>query len=232
VALTAYVQQVQRLLHDTTGQFYQYQDIVYYINVARGQVAVEGECTRALTSLTTVIGQQEYLISSLGSLPSGVQAALVVRGLYANGKTLEARPWDWFANLYFGTGAVPAIPVWSQLGVGSSAAIYIAPVPTSIVVYQADAVLQPVALVTDADTEIIPYPWTDAIPYYAAYLAYMDAQRTQDAQLLLQMYTLFTNRARKITTPTNNARQQYGQMGTQIVATETGLANGVGAPNA
>jgi hypothetical protein len=232
VALTAYVQQVQRLLHDTTGQFYQYPDIVYYINVARGQVAVEGECTRILASLTTVIGQQAYLINSLGALPAGAQNALVVRGLYANGKTLEARPWDWFANLYLNTAAVPAVPVWSQLGVGSLASIYLAPVPTAVVVYQVDTVLQPNALTTDADAEIIPYPWTDAIPYYAAYLAYMDAQRTQDAQLLLQMYTLFTNRARKITTPTNNARQQYGQLGEQIAATGAGLANGIGAPNA
>ncbi len=232
MALTAYVQQVQRLLHDTTGQFYQYPDIVYYINVARGQVAVEGECARILASLTTVIGQNSYALSSLGSLPAGAQAALVVRALYANGQTLEARPWDWFANLYMGTGAVPAIPVWSQLGVGSLAVLYLAPTPTSVQVYQADVVLQPVALATDADAEIIPYPWTDAIPYYAAYLAYMDAQRTQDAQLLLQMYTLFANRARKLTTPTNNVRQQYGQMGAQIAATGTGLANGIGAPSA
>ncbi|HXJ94212.1 MAG TPA: hypothetical protein VMT20_15295 [Terriglobia bacterium] len=231
MALTAYVQQVQRLLHDTTGQFYQYPDLTYYVNSARGQVALEGECTRALCSLATANGQQSYTLSSIGNLPSGGQYALVVRGIYLNGQTYEARPWEWFANLCLGTAFSPAVPVWAQLGSGASSSLYICPTPSVAVALQVDSVIQPIPLNTDADPELIPYPWTDAVPYYAAYLAYLDAQRTQDAQLMFELYTTFVNRARKIVTPTSNARQWPGALGAQIAGAATGLANPQGLPN-
>jgi hypothetical protein len=50
--------------------------------------------------------------------------------------------------------------------------------------------------VDDTTVEAIPYPWTDAIPYYAAYLAASNAQRAQDASSNFGQYEVFMKRAR------------------------------------
>src|SRR5258708_6940776 len=54
MALTAYQTQTQALLHDPNAQAYSIVDITRYINLARSQVAIEGECLRALLSGGTI----------------------------------------------------------------------------------------------------------------------------------------------------------------------------------
>jgi len=52
MALTAYQQQVQRLLHDPQASYYPVNDLTAYINLARGQIALEGQCVRVLLPST------------------------------------------------------------------------------------------------------------------------------------------------------------------------------------
>jgi hypothetical protein len=56
VALVAYQQEVQRLLHDPAGAFYPLADLTVYINLARKRVALKGQCVRVLLSGGTVTG--------------------------------------------------------------------------------------------------------------------------------------------------------------------------------
>ena len=51
-----------------------------------------------------------------------------------------------------------------------------------------DLTCVPAPLQTDNDVEPIPYPWTDAIPYWAAVLCCLQQQRREDAQAMLQLF--------------------------------------------
>ena len=61
-----------------------------------------------------------------------------------------------------------------------------------------DCYCTPIVLVDDTTAEAIPYPWTDAVPYYAAYLAYLDAQRADDSDRMFKQYEMFMKRARNM----------------------------------
>ena len=62
-------------------------------------------------------------------------------------------------------------------------------------------------MAADADVEAIPYLFTDAVPYFAAYLALMSAQsnaRLEQAQRLFDLYKMFVDRANKASAPDVN----------------------------
>jgi len=85
--------------------------------------------------------------------------------------------------------------------------------------------------VLDTDIEAIPYLWTDAVPYFAAYLALMSAQtnmRMEQAQRYFQLYQTFVQRARQAATPAVN-RYAYEQMPDPTRANKLGLQGGAGA---
>ena len=53
---------------------------------------------------------------------------------------------------------------------------------------EVDLTCIPEDLQTDKDPEIIPYPWLDAVSYWAGVLCMMQQQRTQDATALAQAF--------------------------------------------
>jgi hypothetical protein len=85
-----------------------------------------------------------------------------------------------------------------------------------------DCVCYPAALTTDTDPEAIPYPYTDSVPYYAAYLAYLSSQRAADADRMWQQYQLFSSRARQISNGSVNPGQ-YPQSGSPVRANQLGV---------
>jgi len=83
----------------------------------------------------------------------------------------------------------------------------------------------PITLVSDGTAEAIPYPWTDAVPYFAAYLALLSAQspaRTADADRMMQRYELFMGRARQFSNP-DVLRTEYLQSVDETVTNKLGL---------
>ncbi len=218
--LTAYQTAVENLLHDPANQFYSLTNVTAWINSARLQLAQDGECCRGLASFTTTAGQTSLALSAISGLPPGASQVIVPRILYYNGIPLESRPWEWFSEFYLNQpGAVDGAPtIWSQLIMGSTGDIYLAPPTTTGLTIYVDSVLLPINLATDADPELLPYPWTDAVPYYAAYLGFLSAQRTQDAQAMFTLYMTFARRGREITTPTTLPRNAPGDHGASAAA--------------
>jgi hypothetical protein len=53
---------------------------------------------------------------------------------------------------------------------------------------EVDLTCIPENLLNDQDPEPIPYPWTDAVSYWAGVLCLMQQQRTADAQALAQVF--------------------------------------------
>jgi hypothetical protein len=207
MALTAYVQQVQRLVNDPTGQFYNPTDLAVYVNLARGTIATQAECLVANGTLSTVNGTQTYALSSLAG-PAGLISAVNVRSVRSViagvGRMLDARPWPWFntyqlTGLNLGSAGPPT--VWSQQTQGVQGSLWFSPTPNGTVALTVEAAWIPIPLVNDSTVEVLSYPWTDAVPYFAAYLAYENAQRLDDAKRMQGLFNAFMIAARVGVTP-------------------------------
>jgi hypothetical protein len=167
------------------------------INSARLQVASEGECIRgeALLSLTAAI--QGYPFSSLTGI-SNAPTVIAIRSGSIGASPLDVRPWEWFAAYYLGRAGVGIPKVVAQQGQGTAGSLVFAPVPIASATASFDAVLLPSPLIDDSTPEAIPYPWTDAVPFWAAWLCMMNAQRQADADMMFSRYEQIMMRLARI----------------------------------
>lgn len=88
-----------------------------------------------------------------------------------------------------------------QFGQGQGGSIYLYPVPNAAYQMEWDCCCIPNAVNSDTDVEAIPFPWTDAIIYYAAYLATSGSGRYQDADRFLKEYKRLMMEARRFSEP-------------------------------
>lgn len=232
-------------------------NLTTYINIARGQVAGEGKCVRSIGTLTAIAGQRNYNFSSIsfGTVATtGIAGAINVRRITYNvgqgQKWINSKAWEWF-DYYRLSNPVPVNgppTEWAQFGQGSagqgsitgigagtlqSGSFYLDPPPDLGYGLNLDCECYPQALAADTDVEAIPYLWTDAVPYFAAYLALMSSQtsqRIEQAQKLLQLYQVFVQRARNAANP-DVQEGAYEQARDMVQANRLGMATR-GADNA
>lgn len=244
--LTAYQQATARLLQNpgAPNALYATADLTAYINTSRGQLAGESESIRAVGTLALTQGVQVYPFSAVtyasASSVSGIQGPLNIRTawrLVGSGQAwIRPRPWEWF-SLYELNNPTPVQgppTVWAQLGQGAAGTIYVSPVPDQSYTLNVDVPSYPIPLADDSTVEAIPYLWTDAVPFFAAYYALLAAQSTArqaDADKMLQRYTLFVQRARSAATP-SVLPTIYAQTGNPVSQNQLGTApprgNGAG----
>ena len=223
--LTSYLTATQNLLQNPAAPapLYATATLTAYINSARGQLAGEAKCIRFIGSLALTLGNQTYPFSAItltGGAAAGISGVTDVETAWyqvgTGQKWIRPRPWPWF-SLYELNNPTPTQGpprVWSQYGQGASAqsvpnpvgggSLYVSPPPDTTYTMPVDCVCYPLPLVSDTDPEAIPYLFTDAVPYFAAYLALLSAQtsvRTADADKMFQRYTEFVDRARRASTP-------------------------------
>jgi len=211
--LNAYLTATQNLLQNPAAPapLYTTTSLTTYINSARGQLAGESQCIRCMVSLPIAAGTTLYPYANINvSGVAGVQGVINVRTLwYTSGAGqlwVAPQTFEEFSlyalNSSVSTPGPPAI--WAQYGQGASGSLYVSPVPDQSYGGMVDTACYPIALVDDTTTEAIPYLWTDAVPYFAAYLALLSAQtgaRTAEADKMFQRYSLFVQRARAASTP-------------------------------
>lgn len=235
--LDSYLLTTRRLLQNPAAGAELYDDasLKAYINTARKQLAGEAECIRIQGTIPTVGAQQAYDFADIDTgTPSvtgidGVYNLRQVRvGLGDGSLVLTVRPYPWFESYYLNSVVPPTGPptVWSQYSQGVTGSFYLWPIPDSVLILTADTVCKPVDLADNTTVEAIPYPWTDAVPYFAAYYAYLAAQRTDDADKMFAKYQEFQQRGRKISTP-GVVPNAYPQSGEPARAAQLGL-NGQG----
>jgi hypothetical protein len=247
--LTAYLTATRALLQlpgSNSTSLYSDADLTRYINTARGQMAGEAECIRALATIPTVQGQQPYNFASLTIGVAGIDGALHVRSIrwsVGNGTIwIPNRPWEWF-ELYDLNNAAPgqgAPTSWSQYQQGAApghtgsaggGSFYIGPQPDAVYTLNCDCVCYPSALAVDGDPEMIPYLFTDAVPYFAAYYALMSSQtnaRLNDALNYYKIYQEFVDRARNASNGMPN-QWQYERASDPAQASKFGAKAGGGA---
>jgi hypothetical protein len=223
VALNAYIAQTQSLLNDVGAVEYTTASLTTYINDARVQVAGASESIRQIALLGLTANVQGYPFNLFTGLTAGVAGVLAVRKASvrtpAEWTEIFDREWEWFwSNCLNGPLSVSTgTPnTYSQLQPGIGGLIYFSPIPLTGFNARCDVVGYPNNLTVDADPEALPYPWTEAVQYYAAYLALLNAQRYADADSMLQRYDLFQTRATQMTTPTTLPGQYPGQGGAAV----------------
>jgi hypothetical protein len=143
---------------------------------------------------------------------------------------MRPRSWPWFSQYHL-SQAVPSsgVPaVWTQYGQGETGSLYFDPLPDGDYTIDADCVCRPVDLVTDATPDAIPYPFSDAVPFFACYYALLAAQsqaRQADADRMLARYEEFKNRARGMSNP-NVLPQNYEQQADPTLVNKLALGPG------
>lgn len=239
MALTAYQTQTRNLLQNPSAPtaLYDTASINLWINLARGQLAGEAACIQVLGTLITAVGTQTYVFSSINtSSVVGVQGPLnvrmVTRAVTGGGQMLNPWPWEWFNQYYLATtGIANSAPTdWTQYGQGAKGQLYLSPTPDNLYTLRLDTICYPINLADDTTVEAIPYPWTDAVPYLAAYYALLSAQtgaRQGEANAMFERYTEFVARARRFSTSAV-LPFQYEQSGIRYPAPPGGVQPGKG----
>ena len=95
----------------------------------------------------------------------------------------QARIRQYAANSY---QFVPAFG--SQFGRGASGSFYFYPPPSQTWQLELDCSCLPQDLIDDESVEVIPDPWTDAVPYFSAHLAYLELQNMNAARMYSDLF--------------------------------------------
>jgi hypothetical protein len=210
MALFDYLKRTRLLLHDESFARYRDGDLTSFINTARGQIAGEGECVRVYGSLPLTPPTQQYSFSAI-TFPTGTQGVagpINVRMVTyqipgTQGQVMIApREWEYF-NQFVLSNPVPvagAPDEWAQFGQGASGTLFV-PLPDLPYVLACDTVCYPSPLVFDTDPDAVPYLFTDAVPYFAGYLAKITAGDAEGAKGMFQLYQMFMARARGMANP-------------------------------
>lgn len=210
--LNTYVAETRRLLQNPSAPvtLYTTADLTAFINTARGTIAGESNCIRALGTLALTASLRSYALTLVNT---GVSATTGISSpLKANQATvtvgdgampLFSKPWPWFQSYLLGeTVPLSGQPTtWAQLKQGTSATVYFYPLPDTTYTANLDCVCNPIDLVDDTTVEAIPYPFTDAVPFLAAYYAYMSVQRQTDAETMMKRYQQEMGTDRAASTP-------------------------------
>jgi hypothetical protein len=175
-----------------------------------GAPVVAATATPVINCLNTVNGQEVYTFvaaNALAALTSGVGKILFVQSVAVSWGALKPTLDQWIWNdlqalvrSYPVVSGQPAI--WAQYAQGEIGSVYLRPVPTNSLPMDWDCICTPIDLVDDTTPEAIPYPWTDAVPYFSAYLALMNARRPEEAKNVYGIFEQTMRRSREQSEPT------------------------------
>jgi hypothetical protein len=82
----------------------------------------------------------------------------------------------------------------AQYGQGTNGSFYMYPLPSQTYQLEWDCFCLPSDLITDLSAEALPAPWTEAVPYFAAHLAYLELQNFNFAKGYLDLFDQFMHR--------------------------------------
>ena len=184
--LTNYLTETRRLLHDSTGTYWQDAELIDYINDGRNQVVADTGCNRVLQSVSTVTSQEIYSYSALPNAFSTIDVLNITLLWGSSRIPLGYMPFTEFnQQLRFFQNQVSRPSVFTIYGMNS---VRLGPVPDQIYGMEWDTVVIPAALVNYADQDILNFPYTSPVAYWAAYKAKEKQQSNEDADRFKAQY--------------------------------------------
>ena len=76
----------------------------------------------------------------------------------------------------------------SQFGQGINGSLYVYPIPSQTYQWEWDCLCFPQDMSDDQSVEILPLPWSEAVPYFAAHLAYAELQNLNFSKAYFEMF--------------------------------------------
>ena len=186
--LSDYITDTRRLLHDVNGNFWTDAELTSYINEGRANTVRDSGCKRVLQSYTLTVGVETIPFSSL---PQGNNTLDILNiNLYWGDSRwpMYYMAWtDFNAQLRFWQNYNGRPIGFSMYGYKT---IYIGPKPDQTYTVELDTVVLPTDLVSGADPDTdIPDPFTECVPFFAAYMAKFQEQSYGEAEIFKQQYT-------------------------------------------
>lgn len=213
--LNSYLSDTALLLNDPSNTFWTPTNLTTFINRARRWLSLKTLSVRTVvTTLQTAANQETYAlslantaVSSLAgfSYPYGIMNISVAIGAGNSNymPTLGRKDFPSFtADDRLLNGTFVDFPLkFATLGRGSTQIAYMFPVPSGVYNMWWDLACIPINLTSDTDTEAIPEPWTEIVPFLAAMYALVSQQRWTDAQGMDTTTTNMMNEASKSELP-------------------------------
>lgn len=203
--LSGYITETRRLLHDVNANFWTNAELTDYINDGRSTMVRDTGCNRVLQSYTAPYNVETIDFSAL---PEGVNTidVLNVNLYWGNSRVpLYYLPWtDFNAQLRYWQNYTGRPIGYSMYGPKK---VFIGPKPDQAYLMELDTVVLPEPLVTLSEVETLPTPFTEAVPFYAAYIAKYQEQSYGEAEIFKAEYTkhvleaLNTTFTRRLPTP-------------------------------
>lgn len=146
-------------------------------------------------------GQEQYRFRdiNLEAFP-GVEAVYFVRGvslIYSNYRySLPCYPFSVYqSHIRQYPRQYQYVPTFcSQFGQGVEGSFFFYPLPSQPYQMEWDCQCLPSDLVNNDSPEALPQPWTDAVMYFAAHIAMLEAQQWNSARGFLELYEKFAQR--------------------------------------
>ena len=187
MALSDYITECRRMLHDANGNFYSDSELTDYINEGRSRLVRDTGVLRTYQT-SSIVANQEVLLTS--TLPNGVNTLDVINLNLIWGNTriaLQYLPFtDFNARLRYFQNYIGRPIAYTMYGQTS---IYFGPVPDQTYSIELDTVILPTALTTASPTETIPIPYTSPVAFYACYKAKHKEQSYGESEIFKQEYT-------------------------------------------
>jgi hypothetical protein len=189
VGLTTYQTQVQRLLHDTSANFWPLAELTDYINEARNRVAQDTKCLRQLvTSVNLSIGVEAYnpqvFLPIVGPYVIDVMGITVYWG--NTRRKLFYKAFTEFDMQYRYWNLLQTIPEsYTRM---SPTIVFIGPMPDQAYVSDWEVAVNPTPLIDNTTVDQVPVPFQEPVQYYAAYKAKWKEQSIGEAQVFMQQY--------------------------------------------
>ena len=187
MALSDYITECRRLLHDANGNFYSDSELTDYINDARSRLVRDTGCMRSLQASSVIQGQE---IINTSAIPGGVSTLdiLGINLIWGNTRIyLRYLPWTQFnAELRYWQNYQGRPIGFSMYG---QSAIYIGPIPDQTYQIELDTIVLPAALTSASPIETIPIPYTAPVAFYACHKAKYKEQAYGESEIFKQEYS-------------------------------------------
>jgi hypothetical protein len=204
--LSAYLTATRQLLRDSSGSLYTDADLTAFLNRAMRQRDLDLGLNRIriLQALTTGVYDYTFAaIAATGTVLDGnsnaiLQDLLSITVIPLGGASSSVRyplaRWPYSKLAFMLSTSYPTYPVCYALY--GPTTIMFAPPPAQNYQTEFDFTCYSPDLVNPTDADIMPYPFTDPVPFMAAAFAKMQAQRFDEAESFSGVYKERMNRVR------------------------------------